>query len=266
MKSTVLYEGSEHRWIVMGRDPSRREQIVDTNQYAIATQGGSLLVDPGGIEIFPQVVSELVQHVRLDEVKALFSSHQDPDISSSLSMWMDLCPGIKVYTSWMWSGFLSHFCMGRALDFEEIPDEGGSIRIGSAGVGVEAIPAHYCHSSGNFGLWDPRARILFSGDVGAALLPDAEADLFVTDFDAHIQYMEGFHLRWMPANAPLRAFARRARALSAQMICPQHGSIFRGDDVNRFLDWIENLDVEACNPMADAATARATDAPTEDAA
>ena len=34
---------------------------------------------------------------------------------------------------------------------------------------VDAIPAHYCHSSGTFSLYDPTAGILFSGDIGADL-------------------------------------------------------------------------------------------------
>ena len=34
------------------------------------------------------------------------------------------------------------------------------------------VPAHYLHSSGNFNVYDPQARVLFSGDIGAALGDD----------------------------------------------------------------------------------------------
>jgi flavorubredoxin len=27
------------------------------------------------------------------------------------------------------------------------------------------------------------------------------------------------------------------------MLCPQHGAIYRGDDVMRFIDWFEGLEV-----------------------
>ena len=27
------------------------------------------------------------------------------------------------------------------------------------------------------------------------------------------------------------------------MLCPQHGAIYRGEDVRRFIDWFANLEV-----------------------
>ncbi|MEQ8768206.1 MAG: MBL fold metallo-hydrolase [Planctomycetota bacterium] len=243
MKSLILYENGAHRWIVLGRDEKKRSDIIDTNQFAVLTDDGVCLLDPGGIEIFPTVLSELTRYVDPEEVKVLFSSHQDPDIISSLSMWLDICPDARVYTSWLWTGFLSHFCMGEPVTMEALPDEGGRIPVGKSAVRLEAVPAHYCHSSGNFSVWDPKARILFSGDIGAALLPDHEANLFVESFTDHISTMEAFHRRWMPSREALHDWIRRVRELDPQMICPQHGSIFRGENVGLFLDWLESLEV-----------------------
>lgn len=242
MKSEVLYESPTHKWIVMGRDPEKRDEVIDTNEFAIVTTEGTLLPDPGGIEIFPRVLSELTRYCAPTDIVALFASHQDPDIVSSLPMWLDLCPNVKTYVSWMWTTFIAHFAMGRASNIVEIPDEGMPIMVGSR-VRLIAIPAHYCHASGNFSLYDPASGILFSGDVGAALLPNSNVSLFVEDFERHIGYMRGFHLRWMPSTKALRSWSKRVRALSPKMICPQHGAIFRGDDVTRFLDWLDSLEV-----------------------
>ena len=242
MKSEVLFERPGHKWVVMGRDPDRRDEIIDTNEFAIITDDGTLLPDPGGIEIFPKVLSELARYVSPDDVKVLFASHQDPDIVSSLPMWLDLCPEVKTYISWTWCSFISHFATGRDANIIGIPDEGQTISVGSA-IKVQAVPAHYCHSSGNFSLYDPEARILFSGDIGGALLASADVGLFVEDFSAHVELMRGFHQRWMPSSAALRAWTQRVRALEPQMIAPQHGSIFKGDDVWRLLDWLDRLEV-----------------------
>ncbi|HNK16327.1 MAG TPA: MBL fold metallo-hydrolase, partial [Nitrospira sp.] len=92
-------------------------------------------------------------------------------------------------------------------------------------------------------LYDPTAGILFSGDIGSALVPNHEASLVVTDFDQHIQYMRGFHLRWMPSTTALRGWVQRVRAIKPKMICPQHGSIFQGEHVGKLLDWLESLEV-----------------------
>ena len=242
MKSEVLFERPGHKWVFMGRDPERRDEIKDTNEFAIITDDGTILLDPGGIEIFPKVLSELTRFVSPDDVKVLFASHQDPDVISSLPMWLDLCPQMKTYVSWVWCSYISHFATGREANIIGIPDEGQTISLGS-GVKLLAVPAHYCHSSGTFSLYDPEARILFSGDIGAAQLSTSEAGLYVDDFAAHIEMMRGFHQRFMPSSAALRAWTQRVRALEPQMIAPQHGSIFKGDDVYRLLDWLDGLDV-----------------------
>lgn len=243
MKSTVIFEQGQHRWIVIGRDPEKSSHVIDTNEYVIVSKGEGMLLDPGGIEIFPRVLAELSKHIRLEDIRVLFASHQDPDIISSLALWLDLNPRATTYSSWLWTAFLAHFAARADLTITGIPDEGMTITIGDSGATVEAVPAHYCHSSGNFSIFDPQARILFSGDIGGALLPSHESNLFVTNFEEHVQYMRGFHVRWMPSNSALRGWVQRVRALKPTMICPQHGSIFKGPDVDKLLDWLESLEV-----------------------
>ncbi len=252
MLSKVLFENSSYRCVFIGRDPDKPEQVIDTNQFILHTPTDAILLDPGGIEIFPRYLSAVSEHIDISTIRVLFSSHQDPDIISSLAMWVDLCPDVKIYCSWLWETFLSHFSAGQNVSFDALPDEG--CKFGVPGIQLKAIPAHYCHSSGNFSVWDPESKLLFSGDVGAALV-DQHYPMEVDDFDKHIQYMEAFHKRWMPANKPLRQWARRARALKPDKICPQHGSFFAGENVNRFLDWLESLDVEALDPNHEAGTA-----------
>lgn len=241
MKSKVLFEKNGHQWIVLGRDSGKHPAVIDTNELVIISNGEAMLLDPGGVEIFPNVLAELTKYIPIQKIRVLFASHQDPDIISSLPIWLDLIPDAKVYCSWLWTGFIAHFGAGTKLS--PIPDVGMSIRIGEQGSEVQAIPAHYCHSSGNFSLYDPTANILFSGDVGAALLPEEQSDLFVTNFEEHIQYMKGFHQRWMPSSQALRLWATQVRALNPSMICPQHGAIFSGEHVGKFLDWLEQLEV-----------------------
>jgi flavorubredoxin len=244
MRAQTIFEDANRRWVVFGRDPARNEHVIDTNQYLVVHDGKGLLLDPGGVEIFPTYVAALTAEIELSEVESIFASHQDPDVISSLSLWQAVKPEVVCYASWTWGSFITHFGGGKPPI--GVPDEGGIMPLGTS-RDLRMIPAHYCHSSGNLHLWDPRARILFSGDMGAALIP-AGAPLFCEDFGSHIKYMEGFHKRWMPSNRAKNAWAKRVRALEPAMICPQHGSIFRGADVGRFLDWIEGLQVGAAVP------------------
>ncbi|MGA1598500.1 MAG: MBL fold metallo-hydrolase [bacterium] len=241
MRSETIYENGPRRWIAMGRDPNKPDSIIDTNEFLILDGDSGILLDPGGVKIFPKVLAELTRYVAPESICTIALSHQDPDIGSSLALWLDLCPNTEVYCSWLWSGFITHFGMGKEIELQAIPDEGMVIPFGRSSI--QAIPAHYCHASGNFSFYDAEAKILFSGDIGSALLPDAQAGLVVKDFQQHIRFMEGFHKRWMPSTSALRDWVQRARALRPDMICPQHGAIFQGEDVTRFLDWLESLEV-----------------------
>lgn len=240
MINQKLYDDGEHSWYVFARDPKKPDEVIDTNEYAIVSSGDVMLLDPGGTEIFPTTLSAITEIIELKDVSKFLCSHQDPDIMSSLPLWMALCPDAKVYLSWIWSSFIAHFGKECVKNFVTVPDEEISITVGKQELKI--IPAHYCHSSGNLNIYDEKSGILFSGDVGAALVP-ANSDLFVQDFDSHVQYMEKFHIRWMPSNEAKNRWVKRIRQLSPKMICPQHGSIFKGEMVHKFLDWLEGLEV-----------------------
>jgi flavorubredoxin len=39
------------------------------------------------------------------------------------------------------------------------------------------------------------------------------------------------------------AWCERAAGLDIEMLCPQHGAIYRGADVRRFIDWFAGLPI-----------------------
>lgn len=240
----VIYENGSHRWIAIVRDPTRPDHLIDTNEYLVVDGDAALLCDPGGSEIFPAVFAGLSGECDPRKIGKIFASHQDPDMISSLSLWLEFNPQLQCYISWLWANFVPHFGGGREA-FVPLPDGGAEIPLGS--LRLRAIPAHYLHSPGNFHLYDPQAKILFSGDVGAALLPPGEDGLFVEDFERHIRHAEGFHRRWMGSDRAKRDWCYRVRQLDIDMICPQHGAIYRGENVRRFIDWFAHLEVGVLN-------------------
>lgn len=239
-KLEFIYENGPHKWAVVARDPEKPNYLIDTNEYLVINRSEAVLTDPGGMEIFSVVFSAISAEFDPNNIRYLFASHQDPDIISSLALWLDFNPDLKCYLSWLWNSFVPHFG-GKADTFVAIPDEGLGILLGD--LALEAVPAHYLHSSGNFNLYDAKARILFSGDVGAALLPPGEDGLFVENFDRHIRHAQEFHRRWMGSNAAKLDWCERVSRLDIDMLCPQHGAIYRGPDVQRFIDWFAGLEV-----------------------
>jgi flavorubredoxin len=108
------------------------------------------------------------------------------------------------------------------------------------GKPLKIIPAHYLHSAGNFQLYDPTSKILYTGDLGASFGQDYDA---VEDFDSHIQYMEGFHIRYLPTNKVVKMWVNMARTLDIDIIAPQHGAILPGKEmVTKFIDWLDSLE------------------------
>lgn len=237
--ATKLWSGNGRRWVVFARDPGRAGHLIDTNEYAMEGRNATLLTDPGGLEIFPAVLAAVASELNATQITDIFASHQDPDVISSLALWLQFNPEIRCHLSKLWQTFVPHFG-GQRETFRPIPDEGAVISVG--GAELQAIPAHYLHSSGNFHLYDAEARLLFTGDIGAAL-SDHDAGLFVTDFDRHIRAAEGFHRRWMGSNDAKLSWCARVSKLDIDLLCPQHGSIYRGPDVGRFISWFAELPV-----------------------
>ncbi len=237
----VLYSHGDHKWIAFARDPDKADNIIDTIEYMIIKNGKACILDPGGIEVFPALFNGVASQIKAENIEFLFTSHQDPDIISSLPLWLALNPALKCYVSRLWVTFIPHFgCEKETL--QGIPDEGSEITLGGS-LKLKFVPAHYLHSSGNFHVYDPEAKILFSGDIGAALLPPHMNDLFVTNFDDHTQYMKGFHERWMGSQEAKNNWVDQVSRLKIDMICPQHGSIIKDENVPRFLEWMRDLKV-----------------------
>lgn len=239
MRSISIFKDGDHEWIMMGRDPEKPDQIIDTNQYMVTTASQAIILDPGGIELYAPMLAAVLRHVPLENIRYLFASHQDPDIISSLGLWDKTLQNATLYAPWLWESFIRHFGMDN-IKYHSIKDEGGSVDLD--GCTLQFVPAHYLHSSGNFHVYDSRAKILMSGDVGAALEP-ISAPVFVEDFAKHVDYMRGFHQRWMPSNRAKHNWIARVRELDIEIMAPQHGRLFRGEAIAEFLEWFSNLDV-----------------------
>jgi len=237
-----IYTNQSHKWGLIYADPNKLPFVIDTNEYVILSNQEAMLLDPGGSEIFPEVFSALSTEINPHHITHIFASHQDPDIISSLSLWLEINPNLKCFISRIWSTFIPHF---GGDDKTLLPVADAGMKYNFNGIDLQFIPAHYLHSSGNFHLYDEKAKILFSGDMGAALLPDSSkrTGLYVENFDTHIQYAVGFHQRWMSSNEAKIKWCERVSQLEIDMLCPQHGLIYTGKDIERFINWFSELKV-----------------------
>lgn len=239
VRGEILYKDDRHQFIWLGWEEEEEAGVVQVNQYLIIHDGVGVLLDPGGVQVFPRVVDNLSRHIDCRQIRHIFFSHQDPDVCSGLALWTGITPA-TIHLSKLWARFVPHFGSVDIGRLSVVDDSGGKLSL-NGNAYVEFIPAHFLHSVGNFSLWDPGSRILFSADIGAAVFPPQQRYLFVEDFEVHCRYMDGFHRRYMTAQSACRKWAADVRRLQPSMIAPQHGAVFRGRNVARFLSWLEKL-------------------------
>lgn len=238
----TLFEGADHSFIWLGAGDPALERGIASNQYLIVDGGEAMLLDPGGYHVFERVFDNTLERIHPDHITRLFLSHQDPDITASLVSWLEVKPGVEVVLSRLWERFIMHLALPAAPNLHGLPDEGEMVTLPS-GASLTFVPAHFLHSPGNFHVYDSASRTLFTGDLGASLVPQDDPDLIVRDFAAHVPLMEGFHRRYLPCNRAVELYLKRVRDLPVDRLCPQHGKVMEGADVARFFDWIAGLDV-----------------------
>ncbi len=238
-KTLSLFESADHKNLLFPEFGVDGDLAVQANQHMIMHGDEAMILDPGGHKVFSKVLAEVFTQLGRGKLSSIVLSHQDPDIVAAINGWLTTTDAVA-YASALWTRFIPHFgldhLMGERL--RAVPDEGQWIEVGGAPIGL--LPAHFLHSCGNLQVFDPTAKILYTGDLGASLGQDYRE---VPDFDAHLQYMEGFHRRYMAGNAVMKAWADMVRPLDIDIIAPQHGAVFKGKEmVTRFIDWCAGLE------------------------
>ncbi len=236
MTTLTLFDDGTHRNILL--EDFEQGLAVQANQHLIIHGNAGMLLDPGGHKVYNRVLSATLGHLKGGELKFLVLSHQDPDIVAAANGWL-MTTDANAYVPSIWLRFVPHFGLDRLVEkrLHPVPDEGMVLDLN--GARMLLLPAHFLHSPGNLQVYDPVAKILYSGDLGASL---GQGYREVTDFQKHVQFMEGFHRRYIASNKAMRMWAAMVRKLEIETIAPQHGAVFRGKDlVTRFIQWCEGL-------------------------
>jgi len=238
-REKVLYEDATHKCVMFSfDDESHEDAYLSVNQYLIVQNGAGVLVDPGSEAIFDELYDAVSRHVEIDNIKFIFFSHQDPDVSGSIAQWA-ISTKAKFIMSALWVRFMSHYGFMEMDRVMALADQGAKLKFGKEYL--QFVPAHFLHSPGNFTLYDSKSKIIFSGDIGAAVVSAPDDYKHVQNFEEHKEHLHSFHKRYMGSNLLCRAWVSKIEQLDVNMIAPQHGLIFEGEDVKAFLGWLKEL-------------------------
>ena len=235
----ILFDDGEHKCIMFSFDDEEHEdKFLSVNQYLIIQKDTAIVIDPGSSAIFYELQEAIERHIAFDKIKYVFFSHQDPDVAGSITEW-SVGSSAKFVISTLWTRFVTHYGVLDMSRMVPLPDKGASIKFGEDAF--KFLPAHFLHSPGNFSLYDSRSKILFSGDIGAAVVPPQELYKEVKNFEDHLPYLESFHKRYMAGNNFCKAWVLKVKEYEVNMIAPQHGATFKDDSVEKFLTWFSTL-------------------------
>lgn len=237
MASVTLFDNGNHKNVLL--EDYSAGHAVQANQHVIVHGDAGMVLDPGGHKVYNKVFAETHSILGQAKLRYIFLSHQDPDIVAAANGWL-MTTDAEAYASKLWLRFIPHFGLDHLVQdrLHGIDDPGMYLDLGGCELAI--VPGHFLHSCGNFQVYDPISKILYTGDLGASLEQDYRE---VPDFEAHLKHMEGFHRRYMGSNKAMRAWAAMARKLEIDIIAPQHGAVFKGKEmVERFIAWCEQLE------------------------
>lgn len=246
---TLLFDDGHHKCVMFSlEDEDHQEHSLSVNQFLIIQGDSAVLIDPGSGGIFGELYDAVSRHIDPQKIKFVFFSHQDPDVAGAIAEW-SVATSAKLVMSQLWTRFMGHYGLMDMDRIVALEDHGARIRFGNDFL--QFIPAHFLHSPGNFSLYDSRSKILFSGDIGAAILSPQNLNKRVDDFEEHRPFLEGFHSRYMASNLFCRAWVKCVRRHEVETIAPQHGSLFSGEMAEKFLEWFENVEggLEQCDKL-----------------
>lgn len=85
MRNIKLFDSAEHKFVLLNESEPGEEEGIRSNQYLVTHGENAVLLDPGGFGVMPSVLTELVRHIKTENIFAIMLSHQDPDIVGGLS-------------------------------------------------------------------------------------------------------------------------------------------------------------------------------------
>ncbi len=236
----IIYEDEEHKCIIFSFDNEENEEsFLAVNQYLIIQNSSAILIDPGSLSSYDELYDRVSKYIEIEKLKYIFYSHQDPDVAGSIGKWSVSC-GARQIVSKQWMRFMSHYGLMNYNRVFPLEDKGAKINFGKEYL--QFIPAHFLHSPANFSLYDSRSKILFSGDIGASITKNYGANTQDVKFEDIKETLLGFHERYMAGNRFCKAWVKKVREHDVQTLAPQHGSLLRGEDCQKFLSWFEELE------------------------
>jgi flavorubredoxin len=213
-----------------------RESGFHCNPYLLMDGEEAILFDPAGLIDYPKVAGKIFSLIDPEQVSHIVLHHQDPDLCTSTPMLEDILPNkeLKIVTHSLTSRFIRYYGVKSA--FHAVDRNGYRLELKSGRV-LRFIVTPFCHFPTAIATYDENERLLFSSDLFAAI----STDWHLYAGEGYEAQMEPFHVDYMPSRRHLSAVMDVFAGLDLEMILPQHGSIIRGEMIDRCIAFLKEI-------------------------
>jgi glyoxylase-like metal-dependent hydrolase (beta-lactamase superfamily II) len=223
----------------------KTDQEFECNAYLRVFEGNgtkfNLLIDPGPRRDFTSIAAKVEKVIGKEgKVNLAFLNHQDPDVCFNAVFFQKRYPDMQVIASSDTWRFANAYELAPDKFISTESFKGGRIRL-KTGHYIRTIPTPHTHAAGACALYDEEQQFLFSGDLFAGM--DAGTSIYADE--ANWEGIATFHRLYMPTNRALRQAVSivRNQAGDARFIAPQHGGIIKKENIDYFLEKVEELEV-----------------------
>lgn len=210
------------------------DSVFRTNAYIIESGDEAALIDAGSAVYFDSMSQQIEKIVDIRKIRYFIQHHQDPDLCASLPLWEKKTGPQKIYAHTKANILIWHY--GVSSELVNVDDTGWELKLPDRVLKFIFMP--YMHSPGEIMTYDPKTRILFSGDIFGGLSMDWH--LYANEY--YMDAMETFMENYMPSTEIVNENLKRIEGLEIDMICPQHGSIIPKEKVAEAVKTLKELE------------------------
>ena len=210
------------------------DSVFRTNAYIITSGDEAVLIDAGSAVYFDSMSKQIEKIVDVTKINYFIQHHQDPDLCASLPLWEKKIGPRKIYAHTKANILIWHY--GVASELVNVDDVGWELKLSDRILKFIFMP--YMHSPGEIMTYDPKTKILFSGDIFGGLSMDW--NLYANEY--YMDAMETFMENYMPSSEIVNENLKRIDGLDIDMICPQHGSIIPKNGVDKAVKTLKELE------------------------
>ena len=205
--------------------------------YFIHNGNESILIDPGSMMEFDEVIRKTKEITDLKNIKYIILHHQDPDLCASVPA-IEKAIGrddLQIVTHSRMTVLIKHYMVSSS--YYEI-DKNDLKLTTNNGLTLEFLTTPYCHSPGAFVTYEPKTKVLFSSDIFGGL--EESWEFYAKD--DYFSQAEAFHSAYMPSKDIFNYALRKIEKLDINLIAPQHGSVIERRYVYNLIEDMKNLD------------------------